>query len=678
MVRWIFCLLSLVTVVCQATPGWALDANNLAFLSSGFNPSGNDWQLDDDGYVGTYVRLASPGDVTISVQANGQASGGINPHMNIVVADSIASFDVTPGSTNTYQHTFSLPAGLHFVRTEFTNDPEQSSRSLRIVDLNATGGTLDNTADNANALEAADTYIQNFRRGPATVQLVGVAPGTSVDVKLKQHAFHFGTAVGGSSGINTYLGNGSQSNEFKDALVETRINTLVPENAGKWSSNAPFSPNFFDMSEADQMLDYVENNDMRARMHNLIWGSQQPNWVNTLLSNAQSPNPAISGPAKTELRTRISERIAYYVGDGDGDQNDGDRSQRYYDLDVLNEMIHQPAYLNIFGYDGLAEIHAEVANAIAAAGANSRLAANEYNVLQDNYSDFYGNWYRQEIENLNDTVYGQAVNSIGVQSYENNEFGTGGGAHNPSRKMQTLQNLSILGLPITLTEFGVKDPTSAADAATMMEETMRIVFGTPNADGFIMWGIYRGDIYRGAAALYDSNWNLTTAGQRWVDLMTVDGDADPYDDWDTDLTTQVNPDGTIDFTGFYGEYEVTVDGETFNLDLTKGTDQYSLIVDIPPDFNDDNMVDGTDLGIWESAYGVNNSGDADGDGDSDGDDFFIWQQWAGFGVESLQAGAVTVPEPTTLSLFAISVLFTCCWRRQATPLVRSASALRRL
>ena len=73
----------------------------------------------------------------------------------------------------------------------------------------------------------------------------------------------------------------------------------------------------------------------------------------------------------------------------------------------------------------------------------------------------------------------------------------------------------------------------------MLDETARLVFGTPDATGFMMWGFWRGDIYRGAAALYDASWNLTTAGELWQDLFSVDADADPNDDWTTQLTATV-------------------------------------------------------------------------------------------------------------------------------------------
>ena len=45
------------------------------------------------------------------------------------------------------------------------------------------------------------------------------------------------------------------------------------------------------------------------------------------LGAAKSSDPLVSGPAKTNLMNAIANRISYYVGDGDADTADGDRSQ---------------------------------------------------------------------------------------------------------------------------------------------------------------------------------------------------------------------------------------------------------------------------------------------------------------------------------------------------------------
>jgi hypothetical protein len=41
-------------------------------------------------------------------------------------------------------------------------------------------------------------------------------------------------------------------------------------------------------------------------------------------------------------------------------------------------------------------------------------------------------------------------------------------------------------------------------------------------------------------------------------------------------TLTVGADGTIDFSGFYGDYTVTINGVNYDLDLQKGTTFYTV------------------------------------------------------------------------------------------------------
>jgi len=201
-----------------------------------------DWTLSENGYVGTYFTLAAPGPVTVGVDASGATTDAVDPHMNIVIADTKAGFNVGAG-TNNYQHTFDLPAGTYFVRTEFNNDVPAADRQLTIGSLSVNGATVSNTTsqttNNASALAAADTYINNYRKGAAQVAVVGAAPGTDVHVKLAQHAFNFGTAVGGTFvggggnqyDVNTYLNNSNYTN-----FLLKYFNTVTQGNAGKWTA----------------------------------------------------------------------------------------------------------------------------------------------------------------------------------------------------------------------------------------------------------------------------------------------------------------------------------------------------------------------------------------------------------------------------------------------------------
>ena len=50
----------------------------------------------------------------------------------------------------------------------------------------------------------------------------------------------------------------------------------------------------------------------------------------------------------------------------------------------------------------------------------------------------------------------------------------------------------MTGLDLSLTEFGVStaNSTTVQNAATYLEDTMRMVFGTANATTFMMWGFW--------------------------------------------------------------------------------------------------------------------------------------------------------------------------------------------
>jgi hypothetical protein len=318
---------------------------------------------------------------------------------------------------------------------------------------------------------------------------------------------------------------------------------------------------------------------------------------------------------------------------------------------VVNEHEHQPKYWNVYGPAGIADVYNETAAAVAAAGASTKLFLNEYNVLQYG-ADSYGNWYRQDAESLVNN--GGAISGIGIQYYP--VAVSDSNAHSPARIEQVFQNFAVTGLPIALTEFGVQtlNGATATQAATYLTDTMRMVFGTPDATTFVLWGFTPSDIWSQAplAALVDANWNLTPAGTAYENLMSQ---------WNTDVTLPVDANGRIDFTGFFGKYQVTINGRTYNLDLTKGTTQYSLVV-APGDYNADGVVDASDYIVWRRAVG---SGDlrADGNGDGvvDSGDYDVWRSnfgaIYGSGLTSAQ-----VPEPTTAILMLIAGLL-CAARR---------------
>ena len=572
-------LFPLVTALHAGAQTTTTNGSALALRSTGAVVNTTAVRLQQNGYVGTYVTLSAPGSITLSVNATGQAGGGVAPRMNVVVGDARYGFDVGAPAASYATPAISLPAGTHFIRTEFANDVAAVDRRLTVNSLAVSGpATVANSHSDANALAAANTYIANYRKGAANVSLPGVAPGTAVQVQLVDHAFKFGAAVPGTSttSVNNYLGNnpapGSTAAHFQQRLLKN-FNSITPENAGKWVNNQSTQTSSPTMGGVDRMMQFAQANDLRVRMHNLIWGQQQPTFVNNLLTAAASGDAA----AKAQLSSEITKRIGYYVRDR--------APGGYTQLDVHNESVHEPAYWNVYGAGGIADIYNQTRDAVANPAAQPTLFTNEYNVFQDS-ADAYANWYRQNVEAIREA--GGAVGGVGVQYYPHNELGAANDQHSAARMYGVMQNLSVAGLPIELTEFGIKEDgvgTIAQNqqrAAEILESSLRLTFGTPDATGFTMWGFWEGAVWSGApdGVLYNSDWSARPAGTRWEDLMTFDNDG-VDDDWTTNLALVTGPDGSIDFTGFYGDYLITIDGKSYPLSLEKGITSYTVNVPEP-------------------------------------------------------------------------------------------------
>jgi GH35 family endo-1,4-beta-xylanase len=593
--------------------------------------SGGSATLGSPSYLGTYVTVPAGGaTVKFTVNATAASGAGANPHMNVVVDDTIVPFSVSSTSaTNYITSDIFLPAGTHFFRNERDysgNVGVSRAFTVNTISVNTVSGsaaTFSNTSNNTNALAAADTYINNFRKGSATIALTGpgnipLLPGTPIVADLARHAFTFGTAIPGldPAGVSSYLGSSGTSQQTNyQSRLNLNFNAVAPENAGKWKNNEA-TRDVVTMSGVDTMLNYAKTHNQRARMHNLIWGDgsnngSAPAWV---LNDNAPPNDGLldkaylgDTTAKNDLRAEITERIGYYVGTGSA----SDRALKYTEIDVNNESWHRgpnPAntyphnYWNVYGASGVAGIHNEVAAAIAASGSTAKVFVNEYNVFQ-NSNDAYAKWLLDHTNVIRDA--GGNVGGIGIQYYPDASIGAGDTQHTPSRIASVLQNLSVDGLPLTLTEFAVDSGVDATVAANILQDSVRLMFGTPQAGGFVLWGFQseNGGANLGAgsgAAFYTLNtsdwntWTITEAGKRWQDMLGIqDWDGNPNNAWDTNVALVADANGQVNLSGaFYGDYYLSGQGVgannakllPFDFTLAKGTSSYSTALAKPPNW----------------------------------------------------------------------------------------------
>jgi GH35 family endo-1,4-beta-xylanase len=650
--------------VCSAASAQTLvTGSNLAMQSQG-SP-----MLGSAGFVGTYLVVPAGGaTVNFTINANQGASGAGVPHMQLVVADTSASFNVSSTSATDYTtQSITLPQGTYVVRDErdFTGNVNVSRaldiNSLSVNTVSGATATFSNTNDGTTALAAADTYITHFRQGTGAASAVApgnipLLAGTQLNAHLARIGFNFGTAVPGTdqASVDSYLGNNSTPQQLNyQAHLNQNFNTVVPENAGKWEVDEA-TRNVTTLGPLDTTLSYAQSHHMQVRMHNLIWQEQQPAWAKSLLTQAAAGDIA----AKNDLRADIDSRINYYVGTGAAT----DRAAQYSQMDVYNESYHSGALRNdsywaAYSPTGIADIFRQV-HSVAP---NVQLMTNEYNVFAN--EDNWGKAYQQNIEAIRSAGlsagFGDVVSGIGAQYYANdtltdmsdpNAAGASITSHNPARMMQVIQNLSTEGLPITLTEFGGVGGGTPANVAGVLRTALRIAFGNPSMQGFMMWGFEAenggGNMFASGAALYTLNtadwstWTITEAGKAWQDQLGIqDWDGNPANAWTTpDQIVTVDASGKINISGFYGDYNIGNQSAFSNLSFAKGTSGLAML-SAPPNWS---IWDAGASGAWSGSSSWSGGSLADSSG-----------QTAYFGPSS--AGAiVNVDAPRTVGMLAFN------------------------
>jgi endo-1,4-beta-xylanase len=254
-------------------------------------------------------------------------------------------------------------------------------------------------------------------------------------------------------------------------------NQVTPENGGKWGS-VEATRDVMNWTELDTAYNLAKANGFKFRMHVLVWGNQQPAWIESL-------------PPAEQLE-EIEEWFSAVAA-------------RYPDLDyveVVNEPLHDPPnapgngggnYIEALGGAG-ATGWDWILNAFRIARsyfpAGTKLMLNEYSVTNtpadmQRYVDIVK---LLQAENL--------IDAVGVQGHA---FST-----RPNIPLTTHKaNLDLLastGLPIQVTELDIDGPTDEVQLADY-QRIFPLFWEHPAVEGITLWG-FRPGLWRSPQGAY--------------------------------------------------------------------------------------------------------------------------------------------------------------------------------
>ncbi len=246
------------------------------------------------------------------------------------------------------------------------------------------------------------------------------------------------------------------------------FNQVTPENAGKWGS-VEFSRDNMNWTQLDSAYALAKDNGFPYRHHVLIWGNQQPSWIENLPVNEQ--------------REEIEEWFEAVAG-------------RYPDIDfveVVNEPLHDPPnspgqgggnYIEALGGSGSTgwDWILEAFRLARQYFPNSELLINDYNIVNSasNVSEYLEIIELLQAEGL--------IDQIGVQAHA---FSTGGSA---SQMRNNLDALAATGLPIYVTELDIDGPADQVQLSSY-QRIFPVFWEHPAVKGVTLWG-YRPGMWR--------------------------------------------------------------------------------------------------------------------------------------------------------------------------------------
>ena len=273
-----------------------------------------------------------------------------------------------------------------------------------------------------------------------------------------------------AAGASKFLGNvysGSQLSAFTNYW-----NQVTPENAGKWGS-IESTRDVMNWNGMDAAYNLAKDNGFPIRFHVLIWGNQQPSWMENL--------------STAEQLEEIKEWFQAVAN-------------RYPELDyieVVNEPLHDPPrgagngnYIEALGGTGTTgwDWVLESFRMARQYFPGVKLMINDYNIVNSSSNT------QTYLEIINLLRAENLIDGIGVQGHA---FSTRGST---SEMRLNLNRLGGTGLPIQVTELDIDGPSDQTQLSDY-QRIFPVFWEHQSVEGITLWG-FRPGLWRNEQRAY--------------------------------------------------------------------------------------------------------------------------------------------------------------------------------
>ncbi len=380
--------------------------------------------------------------------------------------------------------------------------------------------------------KAAEARIEKTRKGDLTVSVKDGAgrpiSGAQVAVRMKKHAFLWGTAVNASAFSSGRL-TPENLERYKQEILKN-FNASVMENETKW----PQWSNVANRPATIKVIDWLRDNGVTVRGHNLVW----PSWNN---ANVKEAVEAKGNPP--QLAKVILDHIAETTRELRG---------KFVDWDVMNEPFTNHDFMDILGR----QVMVDWFKAARAGDPDAKLYINDFNIIEGD-DKAHQDDYAATIKYLLDA--GAPVDGIGLQG------------HFPSRVtpmdelIKRVERYAAFGKELAVTEFDI-NTSDEGTQADYTRDLMTYMFSHPSVKSFVLWGFWEGAHWIPSGAMIRRDWSLKPNGQVYQDLV--------FKRWWTNADGRTGTKGTFTTRAFLGDYEIEVraGGKTRTVRASLGKD----------------------------------------------------------------------------------------------------------